>query len=392
MDKKLTILYHHRTMGDGAEGIHIAEMVAAFREAGHTVHMVGPSVGTEGISGEQVKTRFSWIKKFFKGPLYELVEISYNFIGFYALRKAIKEYEPDLIYDRYITFNYSCVAAGRRYGVPVFVEVNAPLALERDKEADEKLYLKRAAYWLEQRACADADHVFAVSTPLKKYLVEVDVPSGNITVLPNGVDQKKFCPRSKCQELLDQFGMKEDDIVVGFVGILRPWHGIELLLSTMKEVCRDNKKCKLLLVGDGPIRDEIIAQVKECGLEKNVLVTGRVPHDMVPEYIALFDIAVSPKATFYASPMKIIEYIALGKPVVAPDMENIRDLITNNVDGILFAEGSVESLTAGIKQLLRSGSLRKKLSSAALKKVASSLNWNNNVKEICNQLKGNASS
>jgi glycosyltransferase involved in cell wall biosynthesis len=369
-------------MGDGAEGIHISEMVAAFRDAGHTVYMVGPSVGNEGISGKQTKSGFSWIKKLFRGPLYELVEISYNVFGFFWLRKAIKSHKPDLIYDRYMTFNYSCVAAGRRYRLPVFIEVNAPLALERDKESDEKLYLKRVAYWLERKICADADHVFAVSTPLKKYLVTTGVPTDNITVLPNGVNRKKFFPRPKCQKLLSELGLTENDVVVGFLGILRPWHGIEMLLSAIKKVCQQNDKCNLLLVGDGPIRDEIITQADECGLKGKLVITGRVPHDRVPDYIALFDIAVSPKATFYASPMKIVEYMAMGKPVIVPDSENIRDLIEFGEEGLCFKPTDSKELSEQLVVAVGDSFLRVKIANNAKTKVERSLSWENNVKIV----------
>jgi glycosyltransferase involved in cell wall biosynthesis len=369
-------------MGDGAEGIHIAEMVAAFREAGHTVHMVGPSVGREGISGEQTRSGFSWIKKIFRGPLYELVEICYNILGFFLLRKAIKACEPDLIYDRYITFNYSCVAAGRRYGVPVFVEINAPLALERDKEADEKLYLKRCAYWLEKKICTDADHVFAVSTPLKKYLVTIGVPPTNITVLPNGVNTSKFYPRPKSLELLHGLGLEESDVVVGFVGILRPWHGIELLLTAMEKVCLENEKCKLILVGDGPIHEKILFQADILGIAEKVVITGRVPHDKVPDYISLFDIAVSPKATFYASPMKIVEYMAMGKAVIVPDTENIRDLVEFGKDGLCFTSLNSEKLSEQLKVAVEDPLLRHEITKNAILKVDQTLKWQNNVNNV----------
>ncbi len=383
MDKKIKILYHHRTLGDGAEGIHIAEMVNAFRQEGHKVMMVGPSVGREGIGIEGKRGgKYLWIKKLLKGPLYELAEISYNLFGFLSLRKAIRSYHPDLIYDRYIAFNYSCVAAGKRYGVPVFLEVNAPLALERDKEKDERLYFRKLAYWLEKKTCTDADQTIVVSTPLKKYLCSLGVPEKNIQVVVNGVNTDTFYPQGKSNDLLQHLGLNNKDIVIGFVGILRHWHGIDLLLKAMREICQNNPDCKCLLVGDGPIREEIDTLARSYHIEDKVIITGRVPHEKVGGYISLFDIAVSPKATFYASPMKIIEYMALGKPVVAPDMENIRDLITDGIDGLLFPVNDCNSFVTKLQELVCDEAKREFIALGALRKIEKELRWTKNVEKV----------
>jgi len=385
MDKKMKIIYHHRTLGDGAEGIHIAEMVNAFRQEGHEVMMVGPSVGHEGIGAKNERSgNFFWIKKLLKGPFYELAEICYNVYGFFLLRKAIKSYDPDLIYDRYITFNYSCIAAGKRYGVPVFLEVNAPLALERDKETDERLYFKKLAYFFEKKICTDADHTIVVSTPLKKYLTSIGVPGLKIQVLPNGVNKEKFYPQLKSEKFLQYHGLDDSTVVIGFVGILRPWHGIDLLLTAMKEICEKNPHCKLLLVGDGPIRQDILDLADDLGISDKVIITGRIPHQDVGEYIALFDIAVSPKATFYASPMKIIEYMALGKPVVAPGMRNIQDIITDQTDGLLFDQNSSNSLVSKLEELVCNKEKRELIAKSALEKTNTELSWRQNSEKILN--------
>lgn len=386
MIRKYTILYHHRTQGDGAEGIHIAEMVAAFRRKGHDVHMVGPAVGNEGISKNKISSKFSFVKKIFIGPLYELIELLYNIYGFLALRSAIIKYNPDLIYDRYITYNYSSIAAGKKYGIPVVLEVNAPLALERDKESDEKLYFKKIAYYLEKKICSNADRTFVVSTPLMKYLYSIGVPQNTIHVLPNGVNIKKFYPKPKSGNLMRCLGISQDDVVIGFVGILRSWHGIDLLLNAIKEVCKKNELCKLLLVGDGPIRQSIVKLSQDFGIADKVIITGRISHENVSDYVALFDIAVSPKATFYASPMKIVEYMALGKPVVAPNADNIRDLLTDNVDGILFRKDSIASLIMKLNLLIMDNRIREKVAKSALTRVRNELKWEDNVDRVLAQI------
>lgn len=377
----MKILYHHRTLADGAEGIHIAEMVNAFRQLGHEVRLIGPGVKKEGAV-EVRSDRLKWVKKVFKGPFYELIELAYNLVGYKTVMKTIKEFQPDFLYDRYITYNYSVVAAANRTNLPVFLEVNAPLAYERDHEPDESLYLRQIAYRIEKKACCDASKTIVVSTPLKGYLVSVGVPEEKIVILPNGVNLKKFYPRERSSKLIERLDLSDGDVVIGFVGILRPWHGIDILLDAFKTVCDEFANCKLLLVGDGPIQVEVECRAESMGLRGRVTVTGRIAHEQVADYIALFDIAVSPKATFYASPMKIIEYMAQQKPVVAPDMENIRDLIRDRDDGILFQPEDAGAMSRAIRELVADESLRRHIGTNALLSVDGRLNWLNNARRI----------
>ena len=378
----MRILYHHRTLGDGAEGIHIAEMVNAFRQLGHEVKVIGPSIQhIEGI--EQNTKRYLWIKKIFRGPFYELAELGYNFVGYWNVCRAIKEFKPDFIYDRYIIFNYSVVAAGQKNNIPVFLEVNAPLALERDHEKDEYLYFKKLAYFLEKSICCTAFRAIVVSTPLKNYLIKQGVPSSKLICLPNGVNTDTFTPVQKDKKILQKYCLNENDIIVGFVGILRPWHGLDILLQAISDIINQERlRCKLLIVGDGPIRGELEHKIKDLSLAGKVIITGRVPHNEINNYIGLFDIAISPKTTFYASPMKIIEYMAMAKPVVAPDIENIRDIIKNQETGLLFENGNPVSLAEAIKVLVSDESMRSSLGMNAFKHVKSVLNWKTNAKKI----------
>ncbi len=377
----MRILYHHRTLGDGAEGIHIAEMVNAFRQLGHEVLVIGP--GVQNLNGAEKKSaRYTWIKKILRGPLYEIAELTYNFFGYRNICKAIRGFHPDFIYDRYITFNYSAIAAGKKYNLPVFLEVNAPLAYEREHEPDERLYLKKLAYAIERKVCSDASKTIVVSTPLKEYLVSVGVPEEKIMVLPNGVNTEKFFPRPTSESLMKKYQITDDEIVIGFVGILRSWHGIDMLLEAFNLVIKEHGKCKLLLVGDGPIRHDIEHMALDLGIGEKVIITGRVSHDQIGEYVSLFDIAVSPKATFYASPMKILEYMAQGKAVVAPNMLNIKDIIAHKRNGLLFKANDMNDLVEKLGVFVNDRQLQKKLGENATETVHAKRNWVSNANYV----------
>jgi glycosyltransferase involved in cell wall biosynthesis len=377
------IIYHHRTLGDGAEGIHVREMITAFRALGHEVIVLSP-VGEK--TGQATASR-AWaerVKRMLPRIGFELLEIGYNAAGFLALWRLAKKHKPDFIYDRYITFNASAVLLGRCLRIPVILEVNAPLALERSQQPDEKLILRAPAHALERWICAHSHRTLVVSTPLKEYLVSIGVPPEKVSVVPNGVNLDRFATEIIPNPALRaKLGIAPDAGVVGFVGIMRPWHGIDLLMRAFVSLeKRLGRPMHLLLVGDSPMLNELEGMIDSLGIRGRVTITGRVAHEAIPAHIALFDAAVSPKATFYASPMKIVEYMAVGKAVVAPDTANIRDLIRDGSDGCLFAPDSEAALAGALEELFRSPGRIAEVGAAAKRKTREVLNWERNARTV----------
>ena len=377
----MKILYHHRTLGDGAEGIHIKEMVQAFKEIGHDVKIIGP-VRTGGK--KEVSVSFlSKVKTVFKKIyIYELLEIAYNLYGYLKLGKAVKEFCPDVIYDRYMIFNVSTLAIGKRYKIPVILEINAPLAYERDHEPDETLVFSKLAYRLEMFIVKNAPLAVAVSTPLKKYFLDKGVCSSQIWVLPNGVNTAAFYPVKKSSRILSSLNIPESAFIIGFSGILRSWHGLDLLVTSFSEIKKLYPDVFLLLVGDGDVRNRILDLSEKLGVVESIRITGRISHEMVRHYVALFDVAVSPGTTFYASPMKIPEYMAMGKVVVAPDSENIRDMIADGETGILFRPDDAMSLSRSISKVITHPDLVEKIEKNGRAVIETKLNWKQNA-SIC---------
>jgi glycosyltransferase involved in cell wall biosynthesis len=375
------ILYHHRTLGDGAEGIHIREMVRAFRALGHEVRVIGPAGEAPPQSrGTRV---LGAVKATIPSAVYEFAEIAYTAYAFVRAGWEIWRFKPDFLYDRYITFNAGIVLAGRTHRLPVLLEVNAPLALERREQQDEKLSFHRLAARMERWICSKATRTLVVSTPLKDYLESIGVPRGQCTVMPNGVDPERFAPRAKDRVLVAELGIPEQSFVVGFTGELRPWHGLDLLLEAAGRLIAKGLNLVVLIVGDGPYRDEMQRLIVKQGLERSILITGRVPHEQVPALVSVFDVAVSPRATFYASPMKVIEYMALGKPVVVPGTANFLDIIDDEVNGITFKDADVDALAESLVRAYESPELCQLLGQRAREKVQNRLNWRWNAGRSC---------
>jgi glycosyltransferase involved in cell wall biosynthesis len=201
--------------------------------------------------------------------------------------------------------------------------------------------------------------------------------------MPNGVDPERFYPRPKNPELLDKLGIPKDRFIIGFSGVLRAWHGLDLLLEAVAKMVMKGSKVVLLIVGDGPYREALESIVSGYRLENFVRITGRIRFERIPEYISLFDAAVSPKATFYASPMKVIEYMALAKPVAVPRAPNFLDIIDEGLNGIAFEDGNPLALEEAICLLSESPDYCQKLGFEARKKVEKRLNWRWNAEEVC---------
>lgn len=376
----LKILYHHRTLGDGAEGIHISEMIAAFRQRGHKVRVISP-IGTK-TSFQNSRTRFlTRLKVVVPYFIFELMEIAYSLIGAFKLIKAARKWKPDFIYVRYITFNLSSVIARKFLNIPVLLEVNAPLALERAEQPDEKLFFKRLASWMEFTICRQSTHTIVVSTPLQQYLINNSIADKTITVMPNGVNLERFTLPTEKEIAIKKnlLNIPDDATVIGFVGIMRHWHGVEGLIEVFCKLLIDEPKLYLLLVGDGPEIKNYTQLLNRKGVSSRAHITGRINHNDIPKYISVFDIAMAPKSTFYASPLKIVEYMALAKPVIAPKTQNIEDLIDSHYDGILFDPKDPNGMYSALKRLLQDDEFRKSISQAAREKCENKLNWNNNA-------------
>jgi glycosyltransferase involved in cell wall biosynthesis len=360
------ILYHHRTLADGAEGVHIAAMVEAFRTLGHEVRVIGVAADGATSTGSSVAAR---VKRSLPRPLLELATLAVNAPEYVATRGEIRRFRPDLLYKRHGRFDIAALDAARRSGVPAVLEVNC-LFSQPPYVDFEPMTLQRVATDIECRALRRSSLVVTVSTPLArqaKSLAGVDA-----LVAPNGADIRRFDPRvADPERVRSRYGLA-DRTVVGWVGVLRDWHGLELLLHSVAKL----PDVHLLVVGDGPGRDAVDRQARSAGIADRVTVTGRIAHEEMPHFIAAMDIAaVADERTGVASPMKLLEYMAMGTAVIAPAMDNIRDIVIDRVNGLLFEAGNREALLASIRELRDNRVLRATLGANARASVERDRTW-----------------
>src|SRR5215467_14891036 len=378
----MKIVYHHRTRSTDAQRIHIQEIVRAFQKLGHQVEVVSlVPLDSHQENAQRDAGDPLWKKLVRRVPFaYEMAQLGYNLLGLPLLLWRVLRFRPDFIYERYALFNFAGAITAKLCRVPLVLEVNSPFALEQAR--DNEIKATRFAGWAEARICNMATRVIVVSTPLARLMAAAGVAADKIEVMPNGVCLDDFRPQPNDIDLRRALGLV-GQVVIGFVGWFRNWHGLEVLVDAFYRSGLDRKGVKLLLVGDGPVMPALRRFVHTHSLTDSVLFTGPLPHSEVPRYLNLIDIAVQPAANEYCCPMKLLEYMALAKPMVVPRQENITVLVREHEDACFFTPGDTDSLRSALMELVADAALRARVgrnSHAALQKRG--YLWENNARRI----------
>ena len=205
-------------------------------------------------------------------------------------------------------------------------------------------------------------------------------------MVPNGVNPEVFNTQVNQREMKRKLAILEKDIVVGYVGSIFPWHGLENLIESANMCLKEVPNLKFLIVGDGKIRKELEEKAREYRIEEKVMFTGRVPQKEVPDYLQVMDICVYPGSKDfperYGSPVKVFEYGTMGKAVISCRSKVTENIFDDLHDGYLIPPGSVEELSTSILELAKKSDLRKKLGSNFKKKVLKNYTWEKIGKKI----------
>ena len=376
----MTIVYHHRTFADGAEGIHIAEMVDAFQALGHTVKMV--SIARPRGRGEGHEGVLTRVRRRLPAWLFELAAVGYSIVDMATFAIFLRRERPDFVYKRHALNDFGVLAAARLCGVPTVLEVNCPYSSPKHREF-EHVQLARIARLSERYALRLATLVITVSTPLRDYLVEVGSRPADTLTVPNGANPVRFAPPVHTVRAAIRQELRLTGPVVGWVGILRRWHGLDLLVEAATQV----PDATFLIIGDGPDREPLESMIANLGLQGRVILTGRVASDAMSRYLAAVDVAVaSADRTGYASPMKILEYMAMALPTVAPRSRNIEDIVRDGQEGLLFTPGDSADLGRAIRQLISSPEIAVRMGQTARRTVEEARNWKAIARHVLDEL------
>jgi glycosyltransferase involved in cell wall biosynthesis len=368
----MRILYSHRIQSRDGQSVHVEELVAAFRSLGHEVLVVGPGFYEQARFGGESRL-VPWIRARLPSVIGELAELAYNIPAWWRLRGAFRRFRPALIYERYNLYYLAGTWLARSSGVTLFLEVNAPLAEERARFG--QLRLRWLAGVLERFVWRSATKVLAVTGVLQQAVAAAGVPADRIVVVPNGIDPAQFSGLP-VREAGDR------PLVLGFVGFVRDWHGLDAVIAAMAAE-RGGPDLRLVVVGDGPARAALEQQAAALGLAERVTFTGLQPREAIPALVAGFDIALQPLVVSYASPLKIFEYMAAGRAIVAPDQPNIREVLHDGETAVLFDPAEAGAMWRAIRRLAGDPALQRRLGEAARAEIARrDYTWRGNAARV----------
>lgn len=339
---------------------------------GHEVRLA--SVAPASRSGRSSRVA-SLLKRFLPQLLFEISAAVLNLIDYVRFKRLLRLGRPAIVYKRHANYDVGVLLAARAAGVPTILEVNCAYS-SPEYNRFEPLTFRRVARRFERIALQQATLILAVSTPLAEYLRMLHGGSPHLEVLPNGADPSRFSPaRAVPAEIRRRLSLGSGT-VVGWAGIFRPWHRLDLLLDAVATI----PEVTLLVIGDGPEERRLRLRAGEPDLQGRVRFAGRIPHDEMIHYIAAMDVAVvAGDDTQHASPMKLLEYMAMERAVVAPRQRNIEDIVRDEVTGLLFAPGDAAHLAQVLHRLVQDENLRERLGSAARRNVLLERNWTNNA-------------
>ncbi|GAB6054601.1 glycosyltransferase family 4 protein [Magnetospira thiophila] len=373
----MKILYHHRSRSKDGQNVHIEEMIGALRRLGHEVVVAAPEMveASSGHSGGAV----GLLKRLLPKAAYELLELGYSVTAYRRLERLYKKHHPDVLYERYNLYQPAGVRLKRKYGLPMLLEVNAPLVEERDKFGG--LALKSLARWSENHTWRGADYCLPVTDVLADHLRAVGVPNDHIQVIPNGINRAHFAAAPSPEEAKRALKL-DGKLVLGFTGYVRDWHRLDLVIDLLADAPPETN-LHLLLVGDGPVRAELEEQARAAHLEDRITITGFVGRDEVPAYVAAFDIALQPAVTAYASPLKLFEYMFLGRAIVGPDTPNIREILVDGENAVLFDPAVDGAFRGALERVVYNPELRQAIGAGARATIEDrDLTWDGNARRV----------
>ena len=295
------------------------------------------------------------------------------------LQGRFAENPPDFIYERASLFGTAGVSLARAWSCPLVVELNAPLAGEQ--ATYRGVTLADLAAQAERFTLSQADLVFVVSSPLREYALGLGVDPQRVHVVPNGVNPSIFRPR-----VMNGRRAPSAAPVLGFVGGLRPWHGVQVLPALLERLSAKHPSTRLIIAGDGPLRSELTCEFERRKLTGQVHFTGPVSQPEVADWIRRFDVALAPYPrpahSFYFSPLKLFEYMACGVPVVAPQLGQIEELVREGETGILYPPDEFDALAAACDRILSEPELGRRLGQAAARVIQGRYTWDRNAARV----------
>ncbi|MDP4716550.1 MAG: glycosyltransferase family 4 protein, partial [Flavobacteriales bacterium] len=313
----------------------------------------------------------------------EIQQIRFDKHAAQELLLALQKFNPDIVYERSAWMSNGSVQVLEQFNLKHVVEINAPFEEEVKEFEQASSFISFIGKNKLKNLLQSANLVAPITSSLQKHIVKYSgVNLEKCLVVPNAIAKSEIeITESRVQEIRKTLDLT-DKIVVGFVGSIFPYHGVDRLIHAVSKLNKTD--VVLLIVGDGYLIPELKEQSRTLGLHSRVHFTGSVPKEDVYNHIAAMDVVTLPNTEWYCSPVKLFEYGALEKVVLAVNEAGVSDVMTDT-DGMLFEnnEGDFqEALNFTISNL---NQLKEK-ANIFQQKILSNHTWSANARQILNQL------
>jgi glycosyltransferase involved in cell wall biosynthesis len=250
--------------------------------------------------------------------------------------------------------------------------------------------MERLARRIDAWVFSHANHILCVSSVLADEVQQRGARSERVHVLPNAIDPNRFRSPAPERSLRVRLGL-EGSIVIGHVGLFYFWDRLDVLIEAVKSVRDRHPETKVLLVGDGPEMENLKRTASRLVMEGAVIFSGPVPRDDVSAYVDAMDICVLPNSNAFGSPIALFEFMAMGKPCVVPDLGPMRDVMEDNVTGIMFPRGDYDALEKALLRLVEDSALRNRVGRRAKQTVFERHTWATNARIVVKLAAGETS-
>jgi glycosyltransferase involved in cell wall biosynthesis len=295
----------------------------------------------------------------------------------------------DLFHERFNLLALGGAWASKKLGIPLVLEVNADLLEQRKFKGIPERGLRRLfAVWATRVCLGAAAKIICISDGLKDHLSSKwKIDEGKLAVLPCAADVQVFQPNQRSEFARRNLGLTTEPTVI-WVGGFYPWHNLEGLLESFALVLQKIPNARLVLVGDGQTRLSVERKAEQLGFGDAVIMTGAVAHNRVPEMVSMADVTVVPAASVAASgggtgtPLKLFEYMAAGKAIVATAVDQAAAVIQHGHNGLLVKEGDVNAFAQAMQALLNDPVERARLGQNARHRAVEQYSWEEYTKRL----------
>jgi glycosyltransferase involved in cell wall biosynthesis len=306
-------------------------------------------------------------------------------------------FAPAFVYGRYSLGNYAAVMIAQREGVPYVCEYNGSNIWISRHWDTSRMPFEGLMALIEDANLFAADLIVTVSKPSKDELVGRGVPAERVIANPNGVDPQIYSPDRDGAPVRRRLGIARDEVVIAFIGTFGDWHGTEVLADAFGRMLANNSdlgaRLRFLLIGDGKKMPLVRDILQRSGAISRTILTGTVPQSEAPDYLAAADVFASPHVPnpdgtpFFGSPTKLFEYMAMGRAIVASNLDQIGEILTHGETALLVPPADADALADAMAVLAGDAELRHRLSAAARNRCLADFTWEQHTKRILGALR-----